>query len=293
MEAFERRVRTPAKVNLSLRIVGRRADGYHELDSIFVPVSVFDQLRVVCQPAGETAVSCVCPGHPELEGEGNLAARAARVLLERLGLTARVVVELHKRIWTAAGLGGGSSDAAAVLRVINDELTTQGESALSDRELAQLAASLGADVPFFLEPRPARAQGIGEVLTPVVGMPTLHLVLANPGEPVSTAAVYSGLGLAPGTRLDPPAQPTQLDGSLDQIVALMVNDLEPPALASCSRIAVLKQQLCDEGALAAAMSGSGATVFGLFASSEAARAASEKIDLISDAYAIYAMAGST
>lgn len=293
MQAFERRVRAPAKVNLSLRIVGRRADGYHELDSIFVPVSVFDELRVVCEPAGETAVSCVCPGHPELEGDGNLAAKAARGLLARLGLTARLVVELDKRIWTAAGLGGGSSDAAAVLRAINNELATQCGPALPGEELAQLALSLGADVPFFLEPRPARAQGIGDVLTPVTGMPTLHLVLANPGEPVSTAAVYAGLGLEPGTRLDPSEQPTQLDGSLGQIVALMVNDLEPPAVASCPRIARLKQQLCAEGALAAAMSGSGATVFGLFPSAAAARGASGKISRMPDTYTEYAMAGCT
>lgn len=271
---LDRQVEAPAKINLSLRVRARRADGYHELDSLFVPLSLSDHLHVRCEPSTSLEIHCRCPGRPELDGDANLAARAARRLLERCGVCARVEIAIEKRIWLAAGLGGGSSDAAAVLQVLAGAL---GEAAPHREQLAALALELGADVPFFLDPRPTRAQGIGELLTPLEGLPPLQLVLANPAMPVSTAEVYRGLGLMPGEQRKPPDQPTRVAQDLSAIAALMVNDLEPVARRLCPRVEDLERELCRAGALAASMSGSGPTVFGVFPDEATAARAAERL----------------
>ncbi|MCC6747639.1 MAG: 4-(cytidine 5'-diphospho)-2-C-methyl-D-erythritol kinase [Deltaproteobacteria bacterium] len=258
----------PAKINLSLRVVGRREDGYHELDSLFVPLALADRVTVELEEASSSVVTCTCPGRPDLDGAENLAARAAKAYLARTGRTARVRLTVEKRVWAAAGLGGGSSDAAAVLRALNDAFHP-----LSEAELATVALGLGADVPFFLLGRAARAQGIGERLTPLSGLPLLDLVLANPGTPLGTAEVYRALGLTPGERRPAPPQPVALDGRLESVLPLIWNDLEPPAARLCPEIPRLRARLAEAGALATGMSGSGPTVFGLFRSPEEAGAA--------------------
>lgn len=260
MVHLDRSVTAPAKVNLSLRVLGRRSDGYHQLDSLFLPLSFSDQLTIRARSASTVSVRCNCPQRPELAGEDNLAARAARLLLQHAGVNAEVEIEIDKRIWQAAGLGGGSSDAAAVLLALNAALA---ERAVSPVELARVALELGADVPYFLDPGPRRARGIGEQLTRVAGLPALALVLANPGICLPTADVFCALGLTPGTELHPAPQPEHVDGSLATVAALMINDLEPAAIRLCPRIARLKEGLLAAGAIAACMSGSGATVFGL------------------------------
>jgi 4-diphosphocytidyl-2-C-methyl-D-erythritol kinase len=281
-------VDAPAKINLSLRVVGRRADGYHLLDSIFVPLSFADRLAIRARAAPTLSVSCSCPAKPELSGSDNLAARAAARLLQRVGAAASVAITIDKRIWQAAGLGGGSSDAAAVLLTLNRALRERG---LARAELERLALELGADVPYFLDPGPRRAQGIGEKLTPVHGLPALNLVLANPGLPLSTPDVFRGLELAPGTRLDPPAQPERIQPSLEAIAALMVNDLEPVATRLCPPVGELKARLLALGARAACMSGSGATVFGLFDDAEVADRAQQDISSIPECYAVRTTTG--
>lgn len=261
-------VAAPAKINLALRVTGRRADGLHELDTVFIPLELADTVTVTVatrEAAGPeaAAVRCSCPAHPELDGAENLAAAAAGRYLERAGLAHAVTVALtiDKRIWVAAGLGGGSSDAAAVLRVLQLHF-----GALDAEELAALALDLGADVPFFLDPRVARGRGVGEDLVPLDGIPALDLVLLNPGRSLATRDVFAALGLAPGQRragtLDEAI--VALDGSVAGAARLVHNDLLPAALQLCPEIADLLRALRGRGALAAGMTGSGPTVFGVF-----------------------------
>lgn len=257
----------PAKINLYLRVTSRRPDGYHELDSLLLPLSLADQLSITLGLADASAVACVCPDHPELDGDQNLAARAARAYLDLAGRQARVQISLRKQCWVAAGLGGGSSDAAAVLLVLQQQLR-----ALAPQQLARLARELGADVPFFLDPRPCRARGVGHLLTPLSGVPALDLVLVNPGQPLSTAAVYQALGLTPGETTTPGPSPAAITG-LESAARAVANSLEPAALSLLPEIARLKQATLAAGALAAGMSGSGPTVFGLFEDAWAARRA--------------------
>lgn len=181
----------PAKVNLGLRVVGRRPDGYHEIESLFVPLDLAD--TVTLEEGGGAA-----RGEPQLilhgEARGvpadgsNLALRAARAFLESAGLRVGLRIELEKRIPAAAGLGGGSSDAGAVLR----GLSALHPGRLDAKALAELALRLGADVPFFLDPRPALVRGIGERIESVAGLPALCLVLLHPGLGLATARVYGG-----------------------------------------------------------------------------------------------------
>lgn len=271
----------PAKINLGLRVVGRREDGYHLLDSLFVPLELADDLTLEVEtgsPAGERVpIALELTGAPEAvpRDETNLALRAVRGWLARAGPdpgVAGVRVRLCKRIPTAAGLGGGSSDAGAVLGVLRD-LFPEGPGA---SELADLALSLGADVPFFLDPRPARVTGIGERIEPFEGLPALAVALANPGISLSTAAVYRELdeaSKAPPAGLTPPDPgPTMraLSGLGADPSALarlpgFSNDLEAAAVRLCPAVARLRDDLREAGALWAGMSGSGATVFGIFA----------------------------
>jgi 4-diphosphocytidyl-2-C-methyl-D-erythritol kinase len=270
----------PAKVNLGLRIVGRRADGYHELESLFVPVDLADTIALRVESASTASISLALAGDAAgaPPGDDNLAVRAARAFLARAGVAARVAIHLTKRTPVAAGLGGGSSDAAAVLRGLANAFP----AAVPDRALEEIALALGADVPFFLDPRPAWVTGIGERREPVNGMPPLPLVLANPGEALSTAEVFRAFdALAPGRRAQsgPPralARELAEDGAL---AARLRNDLEEPAVRLCPPIARLRERLRDAGARAVGMSGSGATVFGVFASRAAAERAAASIGL--------------
>lgn len=186
-------------MNLGLRILGRRADGYHELESLFAPLDWGDALELRVVPGGRgvrIAVAGEREGVPE--GEANLAERAARAFLEAAGVEAAVEGRLEKRVPAASGLGGGSSDAAAVLRALARRLP----GALAPEALRALALRLGADVPFFLDPRPVLVTGIGERMEPVEGLPALPLLLVHPGEALSTAAVYAAYD-AEGASLTP------------------------------------------------------------------------------------------
>lgn len=282
---------TPAKINLALTITGRLDNDYHLLDSLFLPVSLFDNIAVeftlrTTSGPHESSIVCHCSNRPELDGESNIATRAASLLLTETGQSADVEITIDKQIWTAAGLGGGSSDAAAVLTMINKQLHEHG-CGLTEQQLADLALRLGADVPFFLKPQPCRIQGIGEIISPLKGLPRLHLVLTNPGKPLGTREVYEHLGITRGTQRPVDPLPTALDGSLDQVLSLIRNDLELPAIRLCAEVAELKKRLQQHGALAASMSGSGATVFGLFESETAAQKAVTELSSILGSYVVY------
>jgi 4-diphosphocytidyl-2-C-methyl-D-erythritol kinase len=283
----------PAKLNLGLRITGRRTDGTHELESLFVPLDLADRVAVEVSGAGVPSVSFVLDREAQgAVGEvpadrSNLAARAAERFLDAAGLVCAVKIRLTKCIPVAAGLGGGSSDAGAVLRALADLFP----GALEPAALARLARGLGADVPFFLDPRPALVRGIGERIEPLSGLPALSLLLANPGIPLPTAEVYrafdalgacssAGAGGEAAARLRPllgggpeAAPDPAFFRALDR---LMENDLEPAALRLCPPVARLRERLRAAGAAAIGMSGSGPTVFGAFEDPSSARAALER-----------------
>lgn len=249
----------PAKVNLALHVTGRRADGYHLLDSLVVFAGVGD--TVTATPSDRLTLRVTGPQARHLPvTDDNLVLRAARTM----GVTAALT--LDKVLPVASGIGGGSADAAATLKALAD-LT--GHALPAPAEILRL----GADVPVCLTGRPTRMQGVGEILTPLPALPPAWLVLANPGVAVPTPAVFAAL-----TRRDNPPLPevpTFADtAAMAQWLSAQRNDLEPPAIAIAPAIADTLAALSHQpGCLLARMSGSGATCFGLFAEEQAARAA--------------------
>jgi 4-diphosphocytidyl-2-C-methyl-D-erythritol kinase len=291
-------LRAPAKINLGLRIIGTRPDGYHLLESLFVPIGLEDDLSIEVAPvAGASAVDLALKDAPGSAGvalgeiptdERNLAVRAAQRFIDQAGLRLRVSIELIKRIPAGAGLGGGSSDAGAVLR----GLSQLHPDALSKDRLAALALSLGADVPFFLDPGPALVSGIGEKIAPVSPLPPLAVILANPGESVATAQVYeiydalaSALTPAePGSTMRAISGLRSAQGRGDQglreaLGLLLENDLEPAAVRLCPPVGRVRRRLEASGALAVGMSGSGATLYGVFSSATAAASAHADLNM--------------
>jgi 4-diphosphocytidyl-2-C-methyl-D-erythritol kinase len=269
------KIRAPAKINLSLRVIGQRRDGYHLLDTIMVPVSLYDEIEIrKIQPArakkgkGDPLIKVTCD-HPLVpRGEKNIAHRAARLLMERAGREQPVHVHIRKRIPVGAGLGGGSTDAAATLIGLNRLLNLR----LSAAKLEKIALSVGADVPFFIRARPARARGIGERLQPIRKLTRFWAVIVYPGVPVSTAQVFQSFCSA----LTKPPVNTSIRSSLkslEKLAGLLHNDLESVTLKRYPKLSLIKARLLHEGAVGGLMSGSGSSVFGLFASQpQAARA---------------------
>ena len=269
------RLAAPAKINLGLRVTGRRPDGYHELESVFLPLDGAGPLADAVELArrGEPGVALELLGAgPEVPGDArNLAVRAAAGFLERARLPGGVAIRLEKRVPAGAGLGGGSSDAGAVLR----GLAALHPGALAPEVLAGLALALGADVPFFLDPRPALVQGVGERISPVADAPPLALIVAHPGSALATGDVFRAFDASPSALTPPGGLPRVRplprrpgDESRDAWAERVRNDLEPTATALCPAIARLRARLRDVGALAAAMSGSGPAVYGVFESEE-------------------------
>lgn len=261
----------PAKLNLRLKVIGRRPDGYHELVSVMVPVGLFDELDIRLRSV--SGIELVCKGGIALAaGEHNLVHRAAEAFLDAAGLNAGLAIELTKRIPVAAGLGGGSSDAAAVLL----GLSRLFDSPLSRRRLLILARSLGADVPFFLEQKPCIARGIGDIIEPIEVLPRYWYVLVNPGIAVSTAWAFGHLKLRLTTGEYAFIVKT-LEKKPLELSELLENDLETVTAAHYPAVGNLKDALKRAGALGALMSGSGPTVFGVFESERQASLAAERL----------------
>jgi len=252
-------------VNFYLRVVGRRLDGYHLLESVMAPVSLFDRISLRRNTSGRIRLRC---NRPELANDANLAARAACLLRDEARSSAGVDIRLRKRIPAGAGLGGGSSDAAAVLLGLNRLWRLR----LPRPRLATLALRLGADVPFFLHRSSAIVRGIGERVEPCPSFPAVSLVLVYPGFPVDTAWVFRNLRWRKPRRA-PQSPITGFLRGLLPLTHLLHNDLEAVAAAAHQEIHTLERKLVDLGAAAARMTGSGSAVFGLFGAPNAARRA--------------------
>lgn len=247
----------PAKLNLALHVTGRRADGYHLLDSLVVFARYGDVLRVT-PGAGALSVDGPFAGDVPLD-ESNLCLRAARLM------GAEAQIHLTKNLPVASGIGGGSADAAAVMRALAD----QGHALPADPSV------LGADIPVCLAGQPARMRGAGERLDPVPPIPALPIVLVNPGIPLSTPAVFKAL-----QNRDNPAMPDpdwQDAASLIDWLGRTRNDLQPAAISLAPAIADVLAGLDQQGARLARMSGSGATCFGIFDDPEAATRAARAL----------------
>lgn len=266
----------PAKINLFLRIVGRRADGYHFLDSLMIPVSLCDEVwisvenekRLTENEKSRLVLICDDPSIPD--DATNLAYKAAELLLKEAARQVPVTIHLKKKIPAGAGLGGGSSDAATVLKGLNVLL----HLGFSTDRLCRLGARLGADIPFFIPCRPARVKGIGDMVTPVPRLPHRWIVLVAPPFGVSTPWAYrrfdelSSPDLPVAFDMEPGVWPSR---------ELLVNDLERAVLPEHPRIAAIKSTLLTFAADGALMSGSGSAVFGIFPEHDTARKAAAAV----------------
>jgi len=267
-EAANYRVRAPAKVNLVLRVGPCRADGYHDLATLMVPLDLADVVEVRVRRGRAGPVTCRAPGRPELDGPDNLAARAAEAFRRRFGITDAVAITVEKRIPVTAGLGGGSSDAAAVLRALARA------HHVTDREaLAAVALEVGSDVPFFLGRGAAWAGGRGERLTPAE-VPPLDLVLLYPTDPALAIRAGDAYRWLDAARHDGVASGgKRLSRRGPWRAGALENDLQSPCLQRHPPLRTALAHLVGRGAKTAIMSGSGPTVFGLFADRASARRA--------------------
>jgi len=256
-----------AKINLDLRIVGSQADGYHELRTTFQTIALHDVLTFVSSrgPFAVEADDDACPSH------GNIVERAASLLWRmagRPGSPVGVRVRIQKRVPVAAGLGGGSADAAAALRA----LTRLWRVRVSVSQVQDLAASLGADVPFFLHGGTARGTGRGDLLSGIPDRPPRWVVVAMPSFGVSTKDAFRWFDESGAAT---PKRTATLKGSRDERAGRPSNDLQPVVVAHYPEIGRLIDELRSAGASPAAMSGSGSAVFGLFARRSAAETAAD------------------
>lgn len=248
-----------AKINLGLNIISKRADGYHNIETLFYPIGLSDVLEIVFPEGAENDFQLKVTGNSiDVADEDNIIIKSLRKL-QTVRPLPFVGVRLHKVVPTGAGLGGGSADAAFFMKHVN-ELQNLG---LSAEELESLSSTIGADCPFFISNRPAFATGIGDVLTPAsVSLSGLHLVLVKPPVSVPTKVAYSKVHPAePKVRI-----PDILKRPVSEWRDVLVNDFEESVFSEFPVIAELKQKMYSAGALYASMSGSGSSVFGLFES---------------------------
>ena len=245
----------PAKINLFLRVLRKRADGYHDIVSLMQKITLYDELIFSPIPTG---IVLNCPGSDLPTSEDNLVFRAAQSIFAYANYPSGVEIKLTKKIPLAAGLGGGSSDAATTLIALNKICSLN----LKKNELMKLGAKIGADVPFFVFGNNALASGIGDKLKILQDLPKINLVLIKPQFELSTKMVYENLNLRLTTGKNNYSIPRFL--KMGDIIRELHNDLESVSLEMHPELADLKQMLLRHGALGALMSGSGPTVFGIF-----------------------------
>ncbi|MEI9411278.1 4-(cytidine 5'-diphospho)-2-C-methyl-D-erythritol kinase [Mesorhizobium salmacidum] len=263
----------PAKINLALHVTGRRPDGYHLIESLAVFTRFGDRIEIAPAEGDDFTVSGRYA--PDVPPDGdNLVLKARDALRQAAGLrsTPPVIIRLEKNLPVASGVGGGSSDAAAVLRGLADSWGLD----IARAELARIGLSLGADVPMCLAAKPLVARGIGEELSMVADFSALGLVLVNPGTPVSTAEIFAALSRRDNEPLPPLPRSIEFH-SLRNWLEITRNDLEPAALAMRPAIGRALSWLDKAGSGFSRMSGSGATCFGLFETGNVAKRAAAEI----------------
>ncbi len=262
-------IESPAKVNLFLRVLKKRDDGYHEVVSVIQPISLYDEISIEVGSGEGIRVGCNSPEVPT--DRTNLAYKAAELFLKITGLKSSIRVEIVKNIPVGAGLGGGSSDAAAVLIGLNDLL----KAGVVQKRLMEIGAELGSDVPLFMLKGSVVATGRGEVLRPIE-LPRYQYILINPGFSVSTEWAYANLDLTKRsedntlTYSEEPFRGEELFTDADKLSKSLVNDLEAVTAPRYPDISRFKKMLIELGACGALMSGSGPTVFGVYKSRVAA-----------------------
>ncbi len=255
-------VRCFAKINLYLEVLGARPDGFHEINTLFQSIDLHDTLHIEFQDVG---IDLLCEGAELPTGRANLVVRAAESFLETVGRELGVRIRLEKHIPVAAGLGGGSSDAAATLRALN---LMMGEP-LGQQEMMRTATNLGSDVPYFLVGGTVAGSGRGHVLTALQDLPPIYMVLVTPELKISAAEAYRLFDLTSGAAISDSTERSN-DGSIILPDAPWYNDLEAGVFAAHPELHPLKQRLLDSGALDAVMSGSGAVIAGRFLDRELA-----------------------
>ncbi|MFM7672819.1 MAG: 4-(cytidine 5'-diphospho)-2-C-methyl-D-erythritol kinase [Bacteroidota bacterium] len=251
----------PAKINLGLRILRKRTDGYHDLDTVFYPIGLTDVLEIIPSTAATTELK-VTGITPPGDSDDNLCVKAWKLLKADFPQLPPVYMHLHKNIPTGAGLGGGSADGAYALRGLNSTC----KLGLSREQLISYAAQLGSDCPFFIYDEPCVSAGRGEILTPLpFSLNGYHLFLVNPGIHVSTKEAFAGV--TPNEQAHSSSE--LLSQPIDTWQGELINDFENSIFPNHPEIARIKQQLLDAGAVYASMSGSGSTVYGIFKESPA------------------------
>jgi 4-diphosphocytidyl-2-C-methyl-D-erythritol kinase len=270
----EIRLRAYAKVNLALDVVGIRPDGHHELRTVMQSVSLADDVEI-CSTGGGFEL-LIDPPHTDVgPPERNTVYRAWRLLCDRVGWELPVRVTLRKEVPAGAGLGGGSTDAAAVLRGL-DTLFGLG---LSAGELRDVGRETGADVPFCVSGGTALGEGVGEILNPAPAPPDHRLLVVKPSRGADTAAVYRAYDASPaGGKAAERVLSALRSGDLTGLAGALGNDLAPVTKRMIPEVAGLERSLLEAGALGASMTGSGTAVFGLFCDEDAAARAGEEID---------------
>ncbi len=274
----------PAKLNLFLEVLARRNDGFHEIETLMCPIDLYDTLHFQPRASGPVSLSCrwaggggehgASPQETLPEGTANTVVRACELLRARAGVTQGADVQLVKRIPMAAGLAGGSSDAAAALLAANQGWATR----LSPLELAQLAAEIGSDVPFFLGCGPAVCRGRGERIEPVAGLGSLHFVVVKPPQSLSTADVYRACRPATSPRHAGEIVAALQQGRLARAGRLLVNRLQPAAESFTEIMGALKAEFDRLDVLGHQMSGSGTSYFGLCRHARQARRVARQLE---------------
>ncbi len=248
----------PCKINLGLSIMAKRADGYHELETVFYPVQLKDMVEVCIAENTNEVIQFSHSGIPVPgDKENNLCIKAYQLLKNKFPQISNTQIHLHKHIPMGAGLGGGSSDATAVLKIMNQLYNLQ----LNQKELISLAAELGSDCPFFVYETPCLAKGRGEILEPIqCDLSQYTIILVHPGIHVSTAWAFG--------QLHPNVKSKSIASIVQQDISIwkneLINDFEAPIFEAHPLIASLKDFLYNEGAIYASMSGSGSSLFGIF-----------------------------
>ena len=258
----------PAKINLFLRVLRKRADGYHDISSLMQKITLYDELIFSPRPKG---IVLSCPGSDLPTSEDNLVFRAAQSIFAYANYPYGVEIKLTKKIPLAAGLGGGSSDAATTLIALNKICSLN----LKKNELIKLGAKIGADVPFFIFGNNALASGIGDKLKALQDLPQINLILIKPQFELSTKMVYENLNLRLTSGKNNYSIPRFL--KMGDIIRELHNDLESVSLKMHPELHDLKQLLLCHGAQGALMSGSGPTLFGIFNDENSAKKALDSI----------------